>query len=583
MTAPPEEDTAPPAGETAPDAAGAPTEEPAAAGGATRWVAPVPPGWRGHVVRAAGSRWPDRVVLALTWLVVAAGAGLRIRQWWFARSFWLDELLLLRAMSEQRFSELLEPLHLAQSAPPGWLLAEHVLIRVGPGERGARLLPLLFGIGAVVLTALLARTLLGPIAALAATVLVASSTQLIRYSAELKQYSADAFWLQLVLLVAVRLALRKGRPSRDRYVLAAVAGVAVWFSHATALGTGGVFVALGLQALVARRWRELLVLVACSVPFAAGLGLEYVTLLSANADNAELQSFWAQTFPPEGPLTWSIGWDWFTGRTRAVVANPLSWHYTQALLVLLAGGLAVLAARRPRALLVVVLPVVVIAAAGLAGSYPIANRLALWVIPLVALVVAAPLDLPLLAGRLPVPARWPAVAAAGLVAVLAAGQLVGMTSPWVRKDAAYASAPLQLEESRPALRLVGEQRRPGDLVLVDWGAARYAAAFYGPKLGVGNYLLLRNNRPSSACTPVWFGSVLRRSDRYQRVWLVTSHTPGGVRAVYERHLAQFGPEALRQEETGAAVVRFDRTPAIPPAPATKSHNCLRLVDPATAP
>jgi hypothetical protein len=140
------------------------------------------------------------------WAVVALGVGLRVRQWWYGRAFWLDELLLIRAMSEQKIGEVLTPLNLAQSAPPGWLAVEHVLIGLAPGERGARLLPLLFGVGALVLTALLARTLLGGPAALVATAIAAFSTRLIQYSSELKQYSADGFWLQLVLLLGVRAA-----------------------------------------------------------------------------------------------------------------------------------------------------------------------------------------------------------------------------------------------------------------------------------------------------------------------------------------------------------------------------------------
>src|SRR6185369_11409546 len=102
-------------------------------------------------------------------------------------------------------------------------------------------------------------------------------------------------------------------------------------------------------------------------------------------------------------------WDWFTGRVRSVVVDPLLWDFGWPLAVLAAAGFAVLLIRRPRAVPVLLLPVVAIVAAGLAGSYPISNRLALWAVPLVALLVAAPLDLPLLAARLPsaLPARLP--------------------------------------------------------------------------------------------------------------------------------------------------------------------------------
>jgi hypothetical protein len=515
--------------------------------------------------------------------VVALGVGLRVRQWWYGRAFWLDELLLIRAMSEQKIGEVLTPLNLAQSAPPGWLAVEHVLIGLAPGERGARLLPLLFGVGALVLTALLARTLLGGPAALVATAIAAFSTRLIQYSSELKQYSADGFWLQLVLLLGVRLALRRGTPARDRYVFAAVAAVAVWFSHATAIAIGGIFLVLGVQALAGRRWRELLVLVGCAVPFAAGFGIEYATLLSANAANPALTAYWASAFPPDGPLSWGIGWDWVLGRSRSVVSDPLHWAYTWPLLVLLLGGLTVLGVRRPRALPLLVVPVLALGAAGLAGAYPIANRLALWLVPLVAIAVAAPLDLVELAARLRRPARRVAVAVAAVLALAAAGQLVSMVAPAVGTDARYLATPYKHEESRSAVRLVAEQRRPGDLVLVDWGGARFAVEYYAPKVGLGSYRILRARVPSSACAPTWFGTLLRRAPGIERVWLLWAHTDGRARQMYIDHLSPFGPPAERVSFTGAGAIRFDRAAAAPTPPAGRPRWCLQLQAPNASP
>ena len=86
----------------------------------------------------------ERAVRVATGLVVLLGAALRVRQWAHGRAFWLDELLLQRAMSQQKLTQLLEPLGFAQSAPPGWLAVQHVVLGLsGSDERAARLLPLL--------------------------------------------------------------------------------------------------------------------------------------------------------------------------------------------------------------------------------------------------------------------------------------------------------------------------------------------------------------------------------------------------------------------------------------------------------
>lgn len=538
----------------------------------------------------SGGPLPDgpmlsRVVLVATWLVVALGSVLRLRQWSTGRAFWLDELLLLRAMSEQRFVQLLEPLGFAQSAPPGWLAVQHVVVGLSDSdERAGRLVPLLFGVGGLVLAALLARTLLSGPAALVATAIPAVSPQLVTYSSEFKQYSADVFWVLLVLLVGCRLALARGGTARGRLVLAAVAAVAVWFSHAATLVTLGVLAALGVLAVVRRRPRDLLVLAGCAVPFAAGLAVEYAVLLRENTDNGVLRDYWADAFPPPGPLTVGGALDWFAGRTVALAQNPLRLEQSWVLLALLLVGLLVLGLRRPPALLVLMLPLAVVVAAGLAGSYPIGGRLALFLIPVVALALAAPLDLPVLAARVAGrTAPIPATATAGLLAVAAAVGLVGLVRPQTEITWNRIAEPREQEESRTVLAVVAAQRRPGDLVLVDGRGARHAAAFYGPRLGVGPFQLLEPAASTAACLRVPLGARLREEGRYDRIWLVSSHTRDADLQLYRAHLDQFGPAAGTVPATGAAVTRFDRSDAPMPPPDPPALDCLRIGDPAAPP
>lgn len=565
----------PPTEEPAPDEAPAPEPPPAEAPTA--------------VLGAGGDRGsadlPARAVLAATWLVVLLGAALRLRQWSTGRAFWLDELLLVRAMGAQRLHQVLEPLGFSQSAPPGWLLVQHVVLHLSGGdERAARMLPLLFGVGALVLAALLARTLLGGPAALVATAATAVSPQLIGYSDEFKQYSSDVFWVLLVLLLGCRLALGRGRAGPGRVALAAVAAVGAWFSHAGALVTLGVFAALGLLALAHRRPRELLALAGCAVPFGAGLAAEYVLLLRKNADNDVLQAYWTRAFPPPGPLTWSGALDWFAGRTVALAASPLDVEHSWLLLVLLLAGLLVLGLRRPPALPVLLLPVAVVVAAGLAGSYPIAGRLALFLVPMLALVLAAPLDLPALAARIPLPgARTAATLLAGALAVAAAIGLVVLLQPQAGTTWHAVGRPQQKQESRTVLELLAGRRQPGDLVLVDGRGARHAAAFYGPRVGAGPFEVLEAAPPAAACRRVPLGRRLHEQGRHGRVWLIASHTRPVDLELYRAQLSHFGPVGETLTATGATAIRFDRSAAPVPSADPPDRRCLRIVDPATLP
>jgi hypothetical protein len=525
----------------------------------------------------------DRAVLAISWLVVVLGAVLRVRQWAHGRAFWLDELLLQRAMSQQRMSQLLEPLGFAQSAPPGWLAVQHVVLTVcGSDERPARLVPLLCGIGALVLTLLLARILLGGPAALVGTAVVAVSPPLIEYSAEFKQYSSDVFWVLLVLLLGCRLALGRGRPERSRVALAAVGALAVWFSHAGALVTAGVFAALALLALARRSALELRAAVACAVPALAGLAVEYVVLLRRNAADGALQAYWASAFPP-APLTWHAAVEWAGQRVASVRATALGMDRPGLLLVLLLSGLAVLGLRRLPALPLLLVPTAVVVAAGLAGAYPIAGRLALFFVPLVALAAAAPLDLPALAARLPwTAARVPATAVATLLAVATAVGVGSLVQPQLPHDWRELGRPQEKQESRTVLQGVAARRGPRDLLLVDGRGARYAAAFYAPRVGAGPFEVLEPAKPDPTCLRVSLGARLRAAGRYDRVWLLASHTRSADLALYREQLAQFGPVAELVRATGATAFRFDRSPAPLPPPRPPARRCLDVLDPAAA-
>src|SRR6266550_3173471 len=115
-----------------------------------------PPAHRASRRGARAEAW----LTATTWVVVAFGVALRMRQWLFGRPLWVDELLLHRSMRGQTFGSLLHPLPGSQSAPIGWLWAQHVVMRTfGDSERALRLLPLIFGCATLVVAVLLARRL----------------------------------------------------------------------------------------------------------------------------------------------------------------------------------------------------------------------------------------------------------------------------------------------------------------------------------------------------------------------------------------------------------------------------------------
>ncbi|MCW2605804.1 MAG: hypothetical protein JWO60_497, partial [Frankiales bacterium] len=214
------------------------------------------------------------------------------------------------------------------------------------------------------------------------------------------------------------------------------------------------------------------------------------------------------------------------------------------------------------ALLLAPLPFAV--AAGALSAYPLADRLVLWLVPVVAVLLTGAVDRE--DGRRAV--------VVGTVLALTAGPAVLQALP-------LAVRTQEVEELRPVLEQVAAQRRRGDLVLVDI-AAKGAFDFYGPRLGVprDGVVLFRTPEPGATCAD---DLVALRTGRFGngRVWLVFSHelVEGDVLGTRDDLLGRIGRVTRlveTVEDTGAAALLLSPAKGgqdIPAAPLTDDR-CL---------
>lgn len=232
-----------------------------------------PPPWA-----TAGS-----VALAL----VLLGVALRVVQYAWNRSLWLDEALIALNLRDRSLAELMTPLDFAQGGPAAWLALEHLSVEViGGGGYGLRFVPLVFGLAALPAMLALARTYLAGWAATLAVALVAISPTLVYYSSEAKQYAGDVLASVLVLLVAGRVSGGGLRP-RDAAGLAALGAAVVWFSHPSVFVLAGVGLVLAGDAARRRERSELVLLTAAFASWGASFAAVYATNIQ---DIAEVRS-----------------------------------------------------------------------------------------------------------------------------------------------------------------------------------------------------------------------------------------------------------------------------------------------------
>ena len=198
-------------------------------------------------------------------------------------------------------------------------------------------------------------------------------------------------------------------------------------------------------------------------------------------------------------------------------------------LVLMICGVAVLARRRPWSALMLTLPVMIALGAAVADRYPLAFRLALYLYPLLVLLLVAPLSY---AER----GRHSASARSTPLLVAFALGLVVTTAPGIVTGLGKLVRPDETESGRQAVAFVARHQHAGDLVLAERGALS-ALRYYGPGEQVTTDGTFRFSvEPSGRCK-----SPAAQLGRATRVWMVFSHhwssDPERSTAVYLSQLA----------------------------------------------
>jgi dolichyl-phosphate-mannose-protein mannosyltransferase len=447
------------------------------------------------------------------------GAAIRIEQFGWRRSLWLDEALITANIVHRSFAGLLHPLSGQQGAPIGWLWGERLaVVLLGNNEYALRVIPLLAGLVALALIYRVVKPVAGPWAAALATTLLALSPGAVRYSVEVKQYSTDLA-IALGLAVVARWALRGTRRSIALWGIGGA--LAVWCSHPAVFVMSGTAVVL-LVTHRANRSRLIGVLAASAV-WAVSLGVDWLVSLRTLGNNSYLHGYWAAGFAPT-PLRLGADLTWLWRAPVRVVHDPMGMPAAGLASLVILVGFAWALRARPAQSAILVVPIVLGVVGGAVGAYPLEGRMALWVVGFafagLAAAAAGAAEL-LQAGhdavfRLDQAAhlaprqsgRW----GAGLVAALCVAFLV--QGP-IRQVGTVAHDPTTWIDLRPLLQAVRPMMRPGDVVWVHSGDAP-SAAYYAISTGVAPDGVIYDGPAKGLCP----GDAVAVAARGRRVWFV---------------------------------------------------------------
>jgi hypothetical protein len=447
--------------------------------------------------------------------LVLLGLALRLWEYLFNRSLYLDEILLTRSIVGMPLRALLtKPLLMDQVAPRGFLLVERLAVMTfGPSEMGLRLFPFLCGVASVILFRRLAERVLTGAGPALALFLFAIGVPLIRYGGDVKQYSVDIVAAIGLLLQALE--LREKEATTNRLLPAGALGlVMVWFSQAAVLVMAGIGLGLAVDWLISRdqrAWRELLVM----IPMwgVASIAALIAGMRSMTPSTREfMDDFWASGFFPRTlRVTEAPGWFW--ERLSSIFSDPslLRYRWPAVFLFVAILGVVVLWQRSRPAALLLVGPFVVTMAAAVAHQYPFRGRLIVWLVP--SALIAAAAGAEWIRGRANVlhSAAGAALGAALMLAFLASPVMAMWEMP----------PPYDIEHWRALLSYLQSHRKTGDEIYV-LPIQRIGMSFYGPSYG-----LQPRDWTTGVCEQNDTRAYIQDVDRYRgvrRLWVASGST-----------------------------------------------------------
>ncbi len=513
-------------------------------------------------------------VLTSTGLLVAIvvlGITLRVAQYAANRALWLDEALLALNVIGRSPRELLGTLDFNQAAPPGFLLLERGMTAfLGYSEPVLRAVPLLSGIGSLIVFAWLARRMLTPVPALFAVLLLSVADGLIYYSSEVKPYSLDVF-ATLLLLAGATLASDNILPRRAAVVFGIVGAVLMTVSYAAVLVVASIATVFLIAAPRERRATNiarsipLLLWSSCAIAIAIygwsrsegirtsfGSGTSIVDSSDSAAESLRALVYQANVLGTG--LLGSIGF---------LQDSPWNQLFKIAAFGFVVGVIS-LARARPLHLLLLIAPIGLALFAWSIGQYPLVPRTTLFLVPIVILLLAQGFE----ATTKGVFSPWKL-----LGAVLVLSILIGPI--WTASRGIAQSR--TKEEIRPVLTYIQARSLPGDALYVHYGA-QYALLYYdqcscfdgrGPLDGRWHFSgrfgreqfapALADLSPDIFVSPYAGGDFgrqladLQRLPDGTRVWFLYTHVAGAAEEMFIRRRL-----LGRLEEIGKRIAGIDR-------------------------
>ena len=313
----------------------------------------------------------------ITWGFVILGIAACTVRFGLRFPLWHDESFLAINFARRDFAGILEPLEYHQVAPPLFLLAQMLLVRIaGFTEWTLRFIPFGCTVASFLLFRRLARHILERRAFVFAVAFFSVSYWLIRYSAEAKPYAVDVLIALLLLGLFIRWRDQPDRPLAWRLLIAlcGLSLVAFGLSFPSVIIGGGVCVSMAMATFARRSKTPLLSAAIVGAALCVGLITVYWLHLSQRnpTEHVFMRDYWEAAFPPFQTPTKLAPW-FFATLTGEMMPYPIGGKDAGSIftfILVITGIVALVRARRFEFLAFLLAPIALAFVAAAMKRYP---------------------------------------------------------------------------------------------------------------------------------------------------------------------------------------------------------------------
>ena len=327
----------------------------------------------------------------LPWLIIALGIILRLDQYLFNRSLWLDESFVVINVINRGWLELLQaPLEYSSYiTPPGFLLMAKLSVTMfGNSDFILRLFSFISGILALILYYPMAKRYVSERAVPFALLLFAISSQLIIYSSDFKEYSTDVL-IAIVLYLLVDY-IRRHSLNFSRLLLLTIVGIiAVWFSHPSVFILATIGIYLAFPYLLNKEWKQLAKLKLVYILWLVNFAIIFFFLVNVETVNDKwLHEFWVINGGFMPSLFSMEGIQWLYTKFALILNNLASLGTIKVAAVMVIIGFMALLLNKKPAWFLFTMPIVIALCLSFFQLYVFSDRLLLFVLPALYLIIA---------------------------------------------------------------------------------------------------------------------------------------------------------------------------------------------------